>query len=152
MLDFAVLVDDADECIKFRSTISWTEFALTLANTLSIPPKDVRVAYHFSTATQKASWTHVRDAEQLSAMLEDAVSAEDAHESKKSVAPKKKFLVHLKLIGEPSQKLGKMIKKDQEKEKKKKNKVRCHCLSMPQLILGLFDSANGLPIHLLMTM
>lgn len=84
-------------------------------------------------------------------MLEDAVSAEDAHESKKSVALKKKFLVHLKLIGEPP---GKTSKKDQEKEKekKKKNKVRCHCLSMPQLIPGLFDSANGLPIHLLMRM
>lgn len=123
VLDFAVLVDDAEERIKFHSTISWTEFELALANTLCIPPKAVRIAYRFSTAAQKASWTHIRDAEQLSAMLEDAVSAEEAHESKKSVASKKKFLVHLKLIGEQAPKLEKRARRKRRRIRTRKRFV-----------------------------
>lgn len=123
VLDFAVLVDDAEERIKFHSTISWTEFELALANTLCIPPKAVRITYCFSTAAQKASWTHIRDAEQLSAMLEDAVSAEEAHESKKSVASKKKFLVHLKLIGEQAPKLEKRARRKRRRIRTRKRFV-----------------------------
>ncbi|KAH7880330.1 uncharacterized protein C8R40DRAFT_1165285 [Lentinula edodes] len=102
---FSVPVDDANE--EFTTPISWADFEYAVANTLGIAPRQVRVAYRFSTTPQSdCLFNHVRNEAQLRELIKDAKVAQKAY-AKSRVKTKKKFIVVLKRTGEQSEKPGK---------------------------------------------
>ncbi|KAJ3811439.1 hypothetical protein F5876DRAFT_75798 [Lentinula aff. lateritia] len=99
---FSVPVDDANEEFHLTSPISWADFEYAIANTLGIAPRQVRVAYRFSTTPQNAE------------------VAQKAY-AKSRVKTKKKFVVVLKCTGEQSEKPG----KDKDGKGKVKTSKKC---------------------------
>jgi hypothetical protein len=93
-VQFSVPFDGANSNLTVQSDISWTEFATHLANTMSLSPKNVRVAYRFSTEPRTAPFSHVASGVQLIELMDKAREAME--QLVKNPRSKKKFVVELK--------------------------------------------------------
>lgn len=133
---FSVPVDDANEEFRLTTPILWADFEYAVANTLGIAPRQVRVAYCFSTTLQSdRSFNHVRNEAQLRELIKDAEVAQKAC-AKSRVKTKKKFVVVLKCTGEQSEKPG--------KDKDGKGKVKTSKKVCTELSLSMDDDFQSL--------
>ncbi|KAG5650059.1 hypothetical protein H0H81_000933 [Sphagnurus paluster] len=106
-ITFSVPFKGATESLKIMSNISWAEFVGNLADTMCIPPKQVSVAYRFSTDPRSAAFKHLSKPIHLIELVEAVVSAEEQLTNSKS---KKVFSVELKSLEDGSVGKGKASK------------------------------------------
>ncbi|KAF7430272.1 hypothetical protein PC9H_005974, partial [Pleurotus ostreatus] len=91
-LKFSVSVNGAHEFLQIDSGATWGEVQKQLADVLEVPPKAVRVAYHFSTEPRNAPHKHLNKPAHLIELVESAQHAMNTTKSKKE------FIVELKDI------------------------------------------------------
>ncbi|KAJ7195456.1 hypothetical protein GGX14DRAFT_575515 [Mycena pura] len=154
-LKFSVPFEGANTTLKVSSNIVYSELLSQLADTMSLPPKDVHVAYRFSTQIRSDPFSHLSKSIHL---IELVATARDAQRTTKS---KKEFKVELKDLGVNGK--GKSAAKDGKgKKDKKKRKYRGDSdsedsddvdedkvkkkKSMPQLVVEL-QEANACTEH-----
>ncbi|CAA7260825.1 unnamed protein product [Cyclocybe aegerita] len=116
LLPFSIPYEGANTTVEFAADIDWPTFISNLADTLSIAPKDVKVAYKFSVLAQGVAWTHLRCDKDLWVLFEKALTAMEKQKKNRSV---KEFEVVLKDLRVDV----KASKKEPEKKKASKKKV-----------------------------
>jgi len=116
-LTFSVPFDGANETLTVPSNISWTKFISKLADIMSLSPKNVRVAYRFSTDPRTSPFSH------LSKSIHLVELAHAAKQAEKVTRSKKPFVVELKDLDASGKGKG-SSKRNQEKGKKKKKKKK----------------------------
>ncbi|KAF8130428.1 hypothetical protein K438DRAFT_1948362 [Mycena galopus ATCC 62051] len=116
-LKFSVPFEGANSTLKVSSKIKWQDLLSQLANTMSLPPKSVRIAYRFSIQPGNTPLRHL-----LSAVhLMELVAA--AYKVMSTMTSKKDFVVVLKALGEaPAKGKGKADTKAEKKAKAKQKK------------------------------
>ncbi|KAJ7815573.1 hypothetical protein B0H14DRAFT_2603351 [Mycena olivaceomarginata] len=113
-LKLSVPFAGANSTVTVSSTITFKDLLLTLADTMSLPPKSVRVAYRFTTQPRTTAFTHLsNDIE-----LEDMVTA--VHAAQLTTRSTKEFKVELKDLAAITKGKGNT---DGKKESKKKKHV-----------------------------
>ncbi|KAJ7697326.1 hypothetical protein B0H14DRAFT_3039156 [Mycena olivaceomarginata] len=150
-LKLSVPFAGANSTVTVSSTITFKDLLLTLADTMSLPPKSVRVAYRFTTQPRTTAFTHLsNDIE-----LEDMVTA--ARAAQLTTRSTKEFKVELKDLAAITKGKGNADGKKESKKKKRKRgesdseesegdgegdevdgkKVKSKTKSMPQLVAQL---------------
>lgn len=105
--------DGANETLKVPSNISWAEFVSKLADIMSVAPKNISVAYRFSTDTRSSPFKHLSKPIHLIELMQAAAEAQMKLAKSRS---QKVFLVELKCLD------GGIGGKSGPKEKGKKRK------------------------------
>jgi len=117
-LMFSVPHGGANTKVPIATSISWPELQSILANIFSVPPKDVRVAYRFSTSTWTLGYNHLTNKNTLQSLFIDAINA--VHTLEKSCRQgnhRKNFVVEIKDTREPQK-----TKRDKKKKAKQTQK------------------------------
>ncbi|KAG6848686.1 hypothetical protein H0H93_014862 [Arthromyces matolae] len=94
-VEFSVPYNGANETLEVQSDISWTEFISHLADIMSRSPKNVSVAYRFSTDTRTSPFKHLNKAMHLMELMCRAREAKEKLEKSRSQKP---FIVELKSL------------------------------------------------------
>ena len=124
-LMFSIPHGGANTKIPVAVGISWPELQGVFANIFSIPPKDVHVAYRFSTSAQTSGYDHLTNENTLRSLFIEAISAVRILEkSRRQDNDPKRFMVEIKDNREPQKvKKGKK-KKPTRTQKRAATKVR----------------------------
>ncbi|KAJ7082165.1 hypothetical protein C8R43DRAFT_1142841 [Mycena crocata] len=156
-LKFSVPVDGANMTFTIRSTSPYPDLLSLLADTMSLPPKDVRVGYRYSLQARGEPFNHLRNADQLADLVSGAIVVQKTSKSKKD------FFIEIKDLRVAVQ--SKASNKKEEKKKQKRGdsseeddsaagsgeevdgkKVRLKKMTMPQWVARL-EEDNSCPEH-----
>lgn len=122
-IPFSVPCDGANSTLNVQDTVTFKDLMSELANTLSIAPKDVKVAYRFSTEPRNAPWSHLKTEQDLEQLFQ---KARKALENPKKGKTSRMFAVKLKDLGPDSRNAKGKSRKSDNSRKNKKKKVCSH--------------------------
>lgn len=120
---FSVPVEGANTTVHVHSNCTFKKLMAELADVLSVPPKDVKVAYRFSIEPRSAPWSHLKNSNDLAELFKRAFEA--THKQKKQRSTRT-FCVELKDLapqsGNDDKTKGKNKSKTGPSGKKKKSR------------------------------
>ncbi|KAG6874659.1 hypothetical protein C0992_007076 [Termitomyces sp. T32_za158] len=117
-IEFSVPYHGANETLIVESDISWAEFISNLANIMSVSPRNVSVAYRFTTDTRTSPFKHLNKNIHLIELIRQARVAKAKLGKSRS---QKEFVVELKCLDNG---LGNSMKSVSEGKLKKPKKKK----------------------------
>lgn len=126
-ISFQIPFEGAVSSEIISSEVTWIEFRSTLADTLSLAPSEVKVAYRFSVHPRSTLHTHLRNADDLTVLFDKARIALDKHEKSRSA---KDFFVELKDLNPFANEKGPGKGKKKTTKKKKASLALCSMIQV----------------------